>query len=402
MATAQPLPPLVPSSAAAPSKASPLAFLSSASPISFSWPVLSTLFIILFNFSLGKAVIASNSPAWPLLLLLAIPFHALWLLGWLFVLLIQEGPGWVDPQTSLQAFLPYFPGLELSDLGSLANRSLRQLYTDRSLLQSAPGIPSKYVARWCEACQALQPPRSKHCYSKECGRCVERMDHHCAMLGCCIGRKNYALFLGFLLAAAGSAVVWLLTYLLAITVATRPLGWQLSLAAVLAFSVLCLLSFFLISHARVIKAGLTTNEAKNYRRYHYLQADRREGPAGAGGGSFKNPFKLQGDAWEGLLRELQAELSERWKQLQRTAVKGSAVAQGSSGGVSLMGSPSSVGGLSSSIGGAVSSRLLLLLLQALLPLERALRGYSARRPHQQQQQSPQGQQSHQQLQQVLL
>merc|ERR1739848_251135 len=37
----------------------------------------------------------------------------------------------------------------------------------------------------CVVCCRLRSSRSKHC--RECGRCVERFDHHCPWVGTCVG-----------------------------------------------------------------------------------------------------------------------------------------------------------------------------------------------------------------------
>jgi hypothetical protein len=47
--------------------------------------------------------------------------------------------------------------------------------------------------RYCLKCQKFKPDRAHHC--KFCDVCVLKMDHHCPLLGNCIGHKNYKYFL---------------------------------------------------------------------------------------------------------------------------------------------------------------------------------------------------------------
>ncbi|KAJ9445747.1 Protein S-acyltransferase 8 [Diplonema papillatum] len=65
------------------------------------------------------------------------------------------------------------------------------------------------VRRWCETCNLLRPPRASHC--PVCGNCVDVFDHHCGVLGACIGERNLRYFV---------ASVWLSTLLSGLV-----LGW---------------------------------------------------------------------------------------------------------------------------------------------------------------------------------
>ncbi|KAJ3452877.1 palmitoyltransferase zdhhc12-related [Anaeramoeba flamelloides] len=50
--------------------------------------------------------------------------------------------------------------------------------------------------RFCEKCKIWQPLRSKHC--KICDRCVRRYDHHCTLIGNCVGERNHFIFTTYL------------------------------------------------------------------------------------------------------------------------------------------------------------------------------------------------------------
>eukprot|EP01065_Artemidia_motanka_P041841 TRINITY_DN5483_c1_g1_i1.p1 TRINITY_DN5483_c1_g1~~TRINITY_DN5483_c1_g1_i1.p1 ORF type:complete len:383 (+),score=94.64 TRINITY_DN5483_c1_g1_i1:48-1151(+) len=52
------------------------------------------------------------------------------------------------------------------------------------------------LRRWCRVCNLLRPPRGSHC--RQCDNCVDGFDHHCYVLGACIGLRNYRFFFSFL------------------------------------------------------------------------------------------------------------------------------------------------------------------------------------------------------------
>merc|ERR1711865_925098 len=50
--------------------------------------------------------------------------------------------------------------------------------------------------RVCVVCRARREMRSHHC--KECGRCVQRLDHHCPWIDNCVGLGNQRSFYCFI------------------------------------------------------------------------------------------------------------------------------------------------------------------------------------------------------------
>lgn len=62
--------------------------------------------------------------------------------------------------------------------------------------------PSDGWLRWCAKCKLHKPARAHHC--KTCGVCVLRMDHHCPWTYNCVGHRNHAHFVRFLLWVDGT------------------------------------------------------------------------------------------------------------------------------------------------------------------------------------------------------
>mmetsp|Transcript_26006 Transcript_26006/g.65358 ORF Transcript_26006/g.65358 Transcript_26006/m.65358 type:complete len:368 (+) Transcript_26006:123-1226(+) len=61
----------------------------------------------------------------------------------------------------------------------------------RNLCVRGRPVPSRY----CVTCHLHRPPRCTHC--RQCNVCVLGLDHHCDVVGTCLGRRNYAHFVAF-------------------------------------------------------------------------------------------------------------------------------------------------------------------------------------------------------------
>lgn len=56
---------------------------------------------------------------------------------------------------------------------------------------------------FCRTCKHLRPKNGSHC--KLCDVCIRDFDHHCTVLGCCIGGRNVGSFIAYLFCVAISA-----------------------------------------------------------------------------------------------------------------------------------------------------------------------------------------------------
>eukprot|EP01060_Flectonema_neradi_P018597 TRINITY_DN25461_c0_g1_i1.p1 TRINITY_DN25461_c0_g1~~TRINITY_DN25461_c0_g1_i1.p1 ORF type:complete len:351 (+),score=41.28 TRINITY_DN25461_c0_g1_i1:48-1100(+) len=52
------------------------------------------------------------------------------------------------------------------------------------------------VRKWCQTCGMLRPLRAAHC--SDCDVCVNEFDHHCVIIGSCVGERTFRFFAMFL------------------------------------------------------------------------------------------------------------------------------------------------------------------------------------------------------------
>lgn len=120
---------------------------------------------------------------------------ALYFLRWVLPLAVSEAG---------KATCSLWAGLCMVSLASAAFRNPGVV--PRAAAGTLPAhLPARFVTvngvqvtqRWCTTCRVYRPLRAKHC--AHCDRCVFRFDHHCTLLGNCVGLGNYRSFLALVL-----------------------------------------------------------------------------------------------------------------------------------------------------------------------------------------------------------
>ncbi|KAK3581659.1 hypothetical protein CHS0354_033418 [Potamilus streckersoni] len=83
--------------------------------------------------------------------------------------------------------------------------------SDNALYQRIEIKGRQFKIKFCDTCQMFRPPRTSHC--AQCNSCVDEFDHHCPVVGNCVGKRNHRYFFIFLI-----WVVFMCTYVFACNV----------------------------------------------------------------------------------------------------------------------------------------------------------------------------------------
>ena len=125
----------------------------------------------------------------------------------------------------------------------------------------------------CETCNIIRPPGTKHC--QICDHCVQRFDHHCPALNCCIGYGNHRSFLLYLFVSVINAICFLRTVsAMKCTHSTCPFVSSAAAHTFIWSMVTLPLLFLQITQ---VSLGVTTNECLNrkHENYRYVRLEER-------------------------------------------------------------------------------------------------------------------------------
>ena len=89
------------------------------------------------------------------------------------------------------------PIKDIAKLNNLSHRPEQPITNEKLEYQLSKLRAYKCISViYCVQCERFRFIRSHHC--KELGECVSRMDHYCAFVDNCIGKKNHRYFLQYL------------------------------------------------------------------------------------------------------------------------------------------------------------------------------------------------------------
>ncbi|KAK7194760.1 palmitoyl acyltransferase 4 [Novymonas esmeraldas] len=147
---------------------------------------------VLFNWFCAHMELEWVAPYYYLEWLLVVLFY-----GLLFRLAYSD-PGYVKPA---------YMDDEGGDTAAAAagDMTLRDIESNQraSLWETVDGVPME--RKWCSTCNMHRPLRAAHCYI--CGLCCYDHDHHCSVIGVCVGRRRVEMFSMFVTVAASACVV---------------------------------------------------------------------------------------------------------------------------------------------------------------------------------------------------
>ena len=115
--------------------------------------------------------------------------------------------------------------------------------------------------RYCSVCHIWRNATTSHC--RECGRCIIGFDHHCNVLGVCIGAGNHRFFVLFLALVSSASVFNCVLTGMQLRHRTAASGWQSAtvyalLLLIVLYAYLSMIFVFAAVHLVLFLVGCTT------------------------------------------------------------------------------------------------------------------------------------------------
>ena len=150
----------------------------------------------------------------------------------------------------------------------LSDSSIKLKYSPLMIMKLMP-------CNGCKYCKISELPlRSNHC--KKCDRCIRKYDHHCKLIGSCIGENNHFSFVLFLFCQS-------LTFILGIIGLIKRLTVQKSYVKIIIFGyfgifgfIVSVLSIYCFFHLYLLLTNQTSYEIFHKEQCPYLRIFKQE------------------------------------------------------------------------------------------------------------------------------
>ncbi|CAJ1019910.1 putative DHHC palmitoyltransferase [Leishmania shawi] len=144
----------------------------------------------------------------------------------------------------------------LTNPGILPKNNLPPLLSSPATKEYCTTLP------YCMTCHIHRPSQAGHC--RRCNNCIAQFDHHCRLLGCCIGElnKRYLLLFLFSIALYSAFIAVCLAYFLIVVPPKK--NFVRCIFSTVGLATTVLLSFistgYLLHNLRLIRMGLLHRE----------------------------------------------------------------------------------------------------------------------------------------------